>query len=72
MEGLFKGAIGCCLFAILLGISYLITAGLLYGIFALAGLAGIVMPFEWSWALSGFVWLVLALIKGGFTIFANS
>lgn len=72
MEGLFKGAIGCCLFFILLGISYLITAGLLYGIFVLAGLAGIVMPIEWSWALSGFVWLVLALIKGGFTIFANS
>ena len=72
MKDLFKGAIGCCLFIILLGISYLITAGLLYGIFVLAGLAGIVMPIEWSWALSGFVWLVLALIKGGFTIFANS
>ena len=72
MEGLFKGVIGCCLFAILLGISYLITAGLLYGIFVLAGLAGIVMPIEWSWALSGFVWLVLTLIKGGFMIFANS
>lgn len=72
MKGLFKGVIGCCLVIILLGISYLFTAGLLYGIFVLAGLAGIAMPIEWSWALSGFVWLILALIKGGFTIFANS
>ena len=72
MEGLFKGAIGCCLFVILLGISYLITAGLLYGIFALAGLAGIVMPIEWSWALSGLVWLVLTLINGGIKISAKS
>lgn len=72
MEGLFKGAIGCCLVIILLGISYLITAGLLYGIFALAGLAGIVMPIEWSWALSGFVWLVLTLINGGIKISAKS
>ena len=72
MEGLFKGAIGCGLVIILLGISYLITAGLLYGIFALAGLAGIVMPIEWSWALSGFVWLVLTLINGGIKISAKS
>ena len=72
MEGLFKGAIGCCLIAVLLGISYLITAGLLYGIFALAGLAGITMPIEWSWALSGFVWLVLFLINGGIRISAKS
>lgn len=72
MEGLFKGAIGCGLIAVLLGISYLITAGLLYGIFALAGLAGIVMPIEWSWALSGLVWLVLILINGGIKISAKS
>lgn len=72
MEGLFKGAIGCCLVIVLLGISYLITAGLLYGIFALAGLAGIIMPIEWSWALSGFVWLVLILINGGIKISAKS
>lgn len=72
MESLFKGAIGCCLVIILLGISYLITAGLLYGIFVLAGLAGIVMPIEWSWALSGFVWLVLILINGGIKISAKS
>lgn len=72
MEGLFKGAIGCCLVIVLLGISYLITAGLLYGIFALAGLAGIVMPIEWSWALSGFVWLVLILINSGIKISAKS
>lgn len=72
MEGLFKGAIGCCLVIILLGISYLITAGLLYGIFALAGLAGITMPIEWSWAFSGLVWLVLILINGGIKISAKS
>lgn len=72
MEGLFKGVIGCCLLAILLGISYLITAGLLYGIFVLAELAGITMPIEWSWALSGFVWLVLTLINGGIKISAKS
>lgn len=66
-----KSVIGCCLFIIGLGISYLITAVLLYGIFALASLAGIVMPIEWSWALSGLVWLVLILIKGGFMTFAN-
>ena len=72
MEGLFKGAIGCGLVIILLGISYLITAGLLYGIFALAELAGITMPIEWSWALSGFVWLVLTLINGGIKISAKS
>ena len=72
MEGLLKGAIGCCLVIVLLGISYLITAGLLYGIFALAGLAGIVMPIEWSWALSGLVWLVLILINGGIKISAKS
>lgn len=40
--------------------------------FALAGLAGIVMPIEWSWALSGFVWLVLTLINGGIRISAKS
>lgn len=72
MESLFKGAIFCCLFAILLGISYLITAGLLYGIFALANLAGIAMPIGWSWALSGFVWLVLFFINGGIRISAKS
>ena len=72
MEGLFKGAIGCCLVIVLLGISYLITACLLYGIFALAGLAGITMPIEWSWAFSGFVWLVLILINGGIKISAKS
>lgn len=72
MEGFFKGAIGCCLIVILLGISYLITAGLLYGIFALAGLAGITMPIEWSWAFSGLVWLVLFLINGGIRISAKS
>lgn len=72
MEGLFKGTIGCCLIVVLLGISYLITAGLLYGIFALAGLAGITMPIEWSWAFSGLVWLVLILINGGIKISAKS
>ena len=72
MEGLFKGAIGCGLFVVLLSISYLITAGLLYGIFALAGLAGITMPIEWSWAFSGLVWLVLFFINGGIRISAKS
>lgn len=72
MESLFKGAIGCCLFAIGLGISYLITAGLLYGIFVLAELAGIAMPIEWSWALSGLVWLVLSLFKNGIKNFTRS
>lgn len=72
MKGLSKGAIGCCLFAIGLGISYLITAGLLYGIFVLASLAGIAMPIEWSWALSGLVWLVLTLINDGIKISAKS
>lgn len=67
-----RAAIGCCLFVILLSISYLITAGLLYGIFALASLAGIAMPIEWSWALSGFVWLVLTLINGGIKISVKS
>lgn len=67
-----KGVIGCCLFVVLLGISYLITAGLLYGIFALASLAGIAMPIEWSWALSGLVWLVLTLINGGIRVSAKS
>ena len=72
MEGFFKGAIGCCLIVLFLGISYLITAGLLYGIFALAGLAGITMPIEWSWELSGFVWLILTLFRSSIVVSAKS
>jgi hypothetical protein len=72
MEGLFKGAIGCCLIVLFLGISYLITAGLLYGSFVLAELAGITMPIEWSWALSGFVWLMLTLFKSSIEVVTKS
>lgn len=54
--------------AIVFGISYLTTAGLLYLIMWGLTALGIVLPIVWSWGLSAVVWLILLLLKRSFNI----
>lgn len=48
---------------IMFGISYLITAGLLYLIMWGLTALGVTLPIVWSWGLSAIVWLILFLLK---------
>ena len=50
------------------GISYLITAGLLYLIMWGLTALGLTLPIVWSWSLSAVVWLILLLLKNSFKI----
>lgn len=49
--------------AIVFGISYLTTAGLLYLIMWGLTALGIVLPIAWTWGLSAVVWLILLLVE---------
>ena len=63
---------GCLVYTIFfvasLGISYLITAGLLYLIMWGLTALGVVLPIVWSWSLSAVVWLILFLLKSSFKV----
>lgn len=49
--------------AIVFGISYLVTAGLLYLIMWGLTALGVTLPIVWTWGLSAVVWLILFLVK---------
>ena len=50
------------------GVSYLVTAGLLYLIMWGLTALGVVLPIAWSWGLSAVVWLILFLVKSSFNV----
>lgn len=66
---------GCLVWAVCIviayGISYLITAGLLYLIMWGLTALGVVLPIVWTWGLSAVVWLVLLLLKSSFNVTVN-
>lgn len=57
--------------AIANGISYLITAGLLYLIMWGLTALGVTLPIVWTWGLSAVVWLILLLLKCSFNVTVN-
>lgn len=63
---------GCLVYTVCIvavwGISYLVTAGLLYLIMWGLTALGVALPVVWSWGLSAIIWLILFLLKSSFKV----